>query len=199
MTLVVGFLFMNTFRPIKSSKEDILDRYLNKKSGFDWEALWFASLVTAPTIILHELGHKIVALSFGFNSTFHAACSTTNIAAGSGFLDFYCLLTIMTVVLKVVGFGFLFFIPAFVQTIGAVTPMQSMLIALAGPFVNLILFVISWYVVKNYKKYKLSTNAMHFLTLTKNINIFLFVFNMLPIPGFDGFSIFYGLWQILFG
>lgn len=188
---------MNTFKPMINPKEDILDRYMRKKKGFDLEALWFASLVTAPTIILHELGHKITALSFGFSSTFHAACSTSNIATG-GFLDFYCGLTLITVFMKIIGFGFLFFIPAFVQTIGAASPMQSMLIALAGPLVNLILFTISWHIVKNYKKYKISTNTMHFLTLTKNINIFLFVFNILPIPGFDGFQVFYGLWQMIF-
>jgi Zn-dependent protease len=33
--------------------------------------------------------------------------------------------------------------------------------------------------------------------LTRNINLFLFIFNMIPIPGFDGFTVFTGLWKII--
>ncbi len=188
---------MSTLRPISTTKnEDILDKYLKKSTRFDWNALWFAAMITAPAIILHEFGHKLTALSFGFTSTLHAACSTANIASGAGFFDFYCGLTIVTIFMKILGIGFLFFIPAFVETVGSATVLEHTLIAFAGPIVNLTIFLIALIILKTNKN--LSLKTINFLTLTKNVNIFLFVFNMIPIPGFDGFSVFKGIW-IMFG
>ena len=195
MTLILGFLFMSTLKPIEKEDEDILNKYLKKSSSFDWHALWFAALITAPAIILHELGHKLTALSFGFTSTLHAACSTANIASGAGFFDFYCSLTIASIFLKIVGVGFIFFIPAFVETIWNATVLQHTLIAFGGPLVNLLLFLIALIILKTHKK--LSLKMINFLTLTKNINLFLFAFNMIPIPGFDGFQVFRGIWLML--
>jgi Zn-dependent protease len=97
--------------------------------------------------------------------------------------------------MKILNFGFIFFIPAFVETIGNVTVLQHTLIAVAGPLVNLTLFLTAIIILKTHKK--LSLKMVNFLTLTKNINIFLFVFNMIPIPGFDGFSVFRGLWLMI--
>jgi len=192
MTFILGFLFMSSLKPIKKVSEDVLDKYLKKSVSFDWHGLWFAALVTAPAIVLHEFGHKITALSFGLSATFHAACSTANLMPGSPpFLDFYCGLTILSIILKLVNFGFIFFIPAFVSIGGNATVLQHTLIAFAGPFVNLLLFLTSLIIIKFNKK--LSPKARHFLVLTKNINLFLFIFNMIPIPGFDGFTVFSGL------
>jgi len=192
MTLIVGFLFMKSFMSQKSTA-DVLDKYLKKTSSFDWSDFWFASMVTAPAIILHEFGHKITGLLLGFSATFHAACSTATIASG-GFLDFYCGITILSIILRLVNFGFIFFIPAFVQIGGNPSYIQSSMIAFAGPFVNLLLFIIASLVIK-FKGYELSGNAARFWLLTKNINLFLFIFNILPIPGFDGFQVFSGLWH----
>lgn len=186
---------MSALKPIKKVSEDALEKYLKKSRSFDWHSLWFAALVTAPAIILHEFGHKLTALSFGFTSTLHAACSTANIAAGHGFFDFYCGLTIVTIVMKLLNVGFIFFIPAFVETVGNATVLQHTLIAIAGPLVNLTLFLVALIILKTHKK--LSLKTMNFLTLTKNINLFLFVFNMIPIPGFDGFSVFKGIWIMI--
>jgi len=186
---------MSTFKPIRKTTEDIMEKYLKKSSNFDWQALWFAAMVTAPAIILHELGHKITALSFGLTATFHAACSTANIASGAGFLDFYCGLTILSIILKIVGFGFIFFIPAFVAIGAGATSLQQTLIAFAGPGVNLLLFLISTIILKTKKD--LNPKTAHFFTLTKSINLFLFIFNMIPIPGFDGFQVFSGLWKLI--
>jgi Zn-dependent protease len=197
MTVILGFLFMSALKPMRKASEDVLERYLKKSSRFDWHALWFAALVTAPAIILHEFGHKITALSFGLNATFHAACSTANLIPGSPpFFDFYCGLTLLSIVLKLVNFGFIFFIPAFVSIGGNATVLQHTLIAFAGPFVNLLLFTFSWMML-TYNK-TLSPKTKHFLVLSKNINLFLFVFNMIPIPGFDGFTVFSGLWNMIF-
>jgi Zn-dependent protease len=159
--------------------DDILEKYMKKSSRFDWQAFWFATIVTAPALLLHELGHKIVALSFGLTATFHAAYTWLGIA----------------IVLRLVNFPFIFFVPALVSISGNATPMQHVLIAFAGPGVNLLLFLIALIVLKT--KDNLSNNAIHFWSLTKNINIFLFIFNMIPIPMFDGNTVFVGLWHIL--
>ena len=47
-------------------------------------------------------------------------------------------------------------------------------------------------------KNKLNRNQTIFWGLTKQINIFLFIFNMLPIPPLDGFSVFRNLIVMLF-
>ena len=192
MTFILGFLFMGALKPIRKASEDVLDKYLKKSVTFDWHGLWFAALVTAPAIILHEFGHKITALSFGLTATFHAACSTANLMPGSPpFLNFYCGLTIVSIILKLVNFGFIFFIPAFVQIGANATVLQHTVIAFAGPFVNLLLFTFSWMMLKYHKTLSLKTR--HYLVLSKNINLFLFIFNMIPIPGFDVFTVFSGL------
>jgi Zn-dependent protease len=180
MTLVVGFVFMNTFKSVKRTDNvDILDKYMSKTSGFDWQSFWFAAMVTAPAIILHELGHKITALSFGLTAVFSAAYIWLGIA----------------VILRLVGSPFIFFVPAYVTIGGNATVVQQILIAFAGPGVNLILFLMALIILKTNKK--LSTTAMHFWTMTKSINLFLFVFNIIPIPGFDGFTVFSGLWKLI--
>ena len=66
LTLVVGFIFTGLFthRP-----KTIYDR-IRKKRRFNLEDFKFAILVTAPAIVLHELAHKFVAMSYGFEATF---------------------------------------------------------------------------------------------------------------------------------
>jgi Zn-dependent protease len=180
MTFVVGFVFMTAFKPVKKIEDaDILDKYMKKTSGFDWQAFWFAAMVTAPAIILHELGHKITALSFGLTAVFSAAYIWLGIA----------------VVLRLIGSPFIFFVPAYVTIGGNATVLQQTLIAFAGPGVNLIIFLVALIILKT--KNKISTKEIHLWTLTKNINLFLFVFNIIPIPGFDGFTVFSGLWKLI--
>jgi Zn-dependent protease len=178
MTFVIGFVFMKTFRPVKKT-EDILDKYLKKAMRFDWHALWFAAMVTAPAIILHELGHKLTALSFGLSAEFHAAYFWLALA----------------IVLRLVNFPFIFFVPAYTSISGNATIAQQVWTAFAGPGVNLVLFLTAYIVLKSHKN--ISITAAHFWTLTRDINLFLFIFNMIPIPGFDGFTVFSGLWKIL--
>lgn len=185
---LVGFLFMDAFKAPKPEKPgDELSRYLTKKSrfsNFKWDNFWFAAMVTAPAILLHELGHKITALSFGYEATFHAfyANGTT------------LFLGLFAIVMKLLNFGLLFLVPGFVSIVGIGGPEQAGLIAFAGPGVNLLLFLIALIVVKTQK---LKPKVAHFWVLTKNINLFLLVFNLLPIPGFDGFTVWSSLWKII--
>lgn len=180
MTVVVGYIFMDIFKMPKGhgKKYDPLAHHKNKfKSKFD--DFKFAALVTAPAIIFHELAHKLVAVAYGMNATFHAAYMWLGIG----------------VLLKVIGTGFVFFVPAFVSITGTMTPLTHSTIAFAGPATNLLLFGIAWTI----QKYgKLDKKYLPALVLTKRINLFLFIFNMLPLPMFDGFKVYQGLIQTFF-
>lgn len=177
MTLLIGFIFSDVFK--KPTKiRDIVDVYAHKTMGIDWNNVKFAALVTAPAIILHELGHKFMAIYFGMNASFHAAY---------GWL-------FLALLLKLMNFGFIFLVPAYVSILGNGTDLQFSLVAFAGPFVNLVLWLGSYLILK---QKKLKRKYIHALTLTRQINMFLFIFNMLPIPGFDGFSVFSHLLHII--
>lgn len=176
MTFFVGYIFSGII-PIRRENYDPLIHY---KRGFDFEELKFAILATAPAIILHELAHKFVALGFGLDAVFYAFYRST----------FTLMLGIFTIISKLTGFGFMFFVPGFVGISGSGTNLQFALAALAGPSINLTLWLGSWYLLK-YKKYRKKYFLL--LVLTQRINMFLFIFNMLPIPGFDGYKVFTGL------
>lgn len=177
MTAIVGYIFMGIFSRINPSEQRF-------KTGFDWQSFKFACLVTGPAIILHELGHKFAALAFGLEATFHAAYTWLGIG----------------VVLRVLQTGFIFFVPAYVS-IGCaaqdciIAPLNMSAIAAAGPFVNLAIFFFCWGILK---KKDLKKNTRTILYVTKQINLFLFIFNMLPIPMFDGFKVYQGLWKAFF-
>jgi len=183
MTLIVGFIFVG-----------FISRFRQKPvQGFDWKAFWIAALVTAPAIILHELSHKFVAMGLGFSATFYAA---------------YIFLAI-GVVLALLKSNFIFFVPAYVMIgNGAAIPSTTYsMIAVAGPAMNLVLWIGSWIAFSKLKNKfagarhlppKSARLWLLILYLTKQINMLLFIFNMLPIPGFDGWKFYSGLLQAIF-
>ena len=175
MTLALGYIFKDIFRPPVKKHFDPLAALKTR----DYEDFKFAVMVTAPAIILHELGHKIAAVSLGLDATFHAAY--TWLAIG--------------VILKILGTGIIFFVPAFVSISGSMTPAMQAIVSFAGPFVNLLLFLGSAAYLRYGKPDKTTT---YFLMLTKRINLILFIFNMLPIPLFDGFKVYQGIFSTFF-
>lgn len=200
MTLAVGFIFKDVFLPkgkpaIHDEKYDPLAKYKAMKAKGKKIGTWgasklslnngfvFAMVVTAPAIILHELGHKFLAMNFGLTAVFHAA--------------YFWL--ILGVVLKLMSFGFIFFVPAYVSIGGVgMTPLMHSAVAFAGPAVNLLLFTICFLLVKNKAFTKKYSRYLPIFVLTYKINLFLFVFNMLPIPMFDGWHVYSGIIQTLF-
>jgi len=181
MTVAVGYIFMGFLRaPIHSQD------YYMKKRGFDWESFKIACWIVAPALILHELAHKFVALSFGFNATLHAAYAFLGLG----------------IVLRLMQSSFIFFVPAYVSfscasiTGCVILPLQSALIAAAGPFTNLALFIGAALTLKYKKKMKKRTRII--LHFTKIINLFLFIFNMIPFYIFDGYKVFSGLYHHFF-
>jgi Zn-dependent protease len=173
MTIIVGIIFSSFFR--KFRPYEALNKY-----GIDWKTIKMAIWITAPAIILHEMAHKFVALSFGLEAVFHAAYMWLAI----GF------------VLALLRTGFVFFVPGYVSIFGAqVAPIVYSTIAFAGPFMNLLLWFGAWIVLK---KDNINSKFVPILILTKKINMLLFIFNMLPIPGFDGFQVYSGIIQTIF-
>ena len=182
MTFFVGYIFSDII-PVKRESYEPLTHY---KRGFDFEGLKFAIMATAPAIIMHELAHKFVALGFGLDAVFFAFYRSS----------FTLMLGILTIISKLTGFGFMFFVPGFVGISGAGTHLQFALTSFAGPLVNLVLWLGSWYLLKH-KRYKKKNYLL--LILTQRINMFLFIFNMLPIPGFDGYKVFVELIRAFVG
>lgn len=192
MTFVIGFIFKD-FIPAKTlfNKPYKIHADLTKtQSEIFWKDMFTAILIAAPAIVLHEMGHKFVALSFGFQSTLHAAYTWLVIA----------------LILKLINFSFIFIVPAYVESsciagafcAGKSSYLASALIAVAGPFVNFLLWLGAYIVIKNNllpKKYKRWEPA---LILTARINFFLMLFNMIPIPGFDGYHFFSGMFNYFF-
>ncbi len=180
MTLVIGFIFKDIFKPRQKVTVIPPEHYLSvQKKRFKWEEFWYATALVAPSIILHEFGHKFTALTQGMSASFHA--SYFGLALGA--------------FLKVISAGFIFFVPAYVSFTGQGSTLQYAGIAFAGPAINLVLWLGSLLVLKNAK---LKRGTYRFFFLFSRINMFLFIFNMLPIPGFDGFKVYSGLFSALF-
>ena len=183
MVAAVGYIFMDVFKDARPQ-----DHFEFSTGMFNWKNFKFAAAVVAPAIILHEFGHKFAAILFGMHAQFTAAY-------------FWLFLGIA---LKLMGVGFIFFVPAYVawgcgtiacvQTLAA-NPWIGTIIAFMGPAINLVL----WQGTKWYLKHKkVKKKYVPYLILTERINMFLFFFNLIPIPPFDGFSVVKGLWSTFF-
>ncbi len=126
-------------------------------------------IVVGSSIFLHELAHKLVALSFGYQASFGISLFWLSLA----------------LILKFANSPILFFVPAFV-TIYAPNPIwwKMALISIAGPLANLLLYLISSLLLLR------TSNVYRFYIYQsmRKINFFLFVFNLIPFPGSDGFN-----------
>jgi Zn-dependent protease len=174
LVFTVGFIFSGFIqRPVT----DPLERVLGHKKRFNWSDIKYAMLVAAPAVLLHELAHKFTAIAYGLEANFFIW--PTGIIIG--------------VLLKIIGSGFILLAPGFVSTMGA-TAGQGAVIALAGPLMNALLWGASFLIVKYGKN--LSREKAMFFGLMGKINMWLFFFNMIPIPPLDGshvFSYLFGL------
>lgn len=173
MTAALGYVFMTYIPKSRTPYQIVHER------GFSWEDFFFAIKVTAPAIVLHELMHKFVALLLGLKAVFHA----------------WYFGLFLGIFLKWIGSPFILFAPGYVS-MGKSSPLLMSLTAFAGPATNLLLFLIAAGIL-NYATHLTKGQAL-FLYLTKQINLFLFIFNMLPIPPLDGSKVFYGLYKAFF-
>lgn len=174
MTLALGYIF-SAFMPRELFTPRSIYHLLRAQAqGFDWDALKYAAIITAPAVVLHELSHKFVALAFGLNAEFFA--SYWGLGLG--------------VFLKMVGAPFIIFVPGYVNIPYDTNILVSGMIALAGPLINLFLWLGSGLYIRFFK---LNRKQMILAYLTKRINMFLFIFNMLPFGFFDGAKVFKAL------
>lgn len=138
----------------------------------------FGAAIAAPAVIFHELAHKFLALAYGFSATYIASWWGLSIG----------------VLLKLFSPGFIFFIPGYVSISGLGTAVQYGLVSIVGPATNLFLFLLFWlFCEKN-----IAAKYAKIWHVSKQINLWLFVFNMLPIPGLDGFKFYATILQGLF-
>ncbi len=171
----VGYVFSGFIRAPRPYYE-----YFYRRRFFDLEDFKFACIVTAPAILFHELAHKFVAMSFGIPAYF----------------EIYWTGIFIAVFLKLIRSPILIVAPGYVVLPFVSSHFQDMLISIAGPLTNLLLYFISSMLLK-YKK-NLKRNVAIGLALSKKINLILFIFNMLPIPPLDGYHVFYDLFKIIF-
>lgn len=177
LTVGIGYIFTGYIRKPTS---EVYKAFSFKKYRFNLQDFLFSILIVAPAIILHELAHKFVAMAYGLQANFYIFWQ------GLG----------LGVLLKLIHSPLLIIAPGYVSIVGSPTIAQSTLIAFAGPAVNLILFLGAGYILKHSSK--LSRTQAIALYLTKQINLLLFVFNMLPIPPLDGSKVFGGLIKLIF-
>ncbi len=194
MTLIVGYLFKDAFR-LPKQHVDVLDYYRAKDSwSRNWHDLAWAVLLVAPSIILHELGHKFTAMAFGLQATFHAACGLDTLSGvGSGL----CGIQLLALLMKYMGYGFLIFVPAYVNIADSAPPVQHALISFMGPFVHLVFWVGATVLLRNRSAVRSwPRRTQLFVLFLKRINLFLFILNMIPIPGFDGYWVLTNLFEV---
>ena len=152
-SVAITYLFKD-FLPMRTSEEE------------KWK---IAAMIAIPSLVLHELGHKFVALFYGLNATYHANYSGLFIG----------------MVLKYFNFP-LFFVPAYVSFSGLGATSQSLaIIALSGPLLNLILFLTAKTLLDQNKG---NSRQQVILYFTKEVNKWLLLLNLLPLPGVDGYQ-----------
>ena len=167
--LVVGYIFSGMIKfqaTISQNHANLFARY----QLFNWNEIKLGILIAAPGIILHELAHKFTALAFGLQASYQIW--PTGLLIG--------------VVLKILNTGFILLAPGYVTILGA-SSIQSSITAFAGPAMNLMLWL-GPYLILRYNK-KLTKKTALILLITEKINMWLFIFNMIPLPPLDGFKV----------
>ena len=122
--------------------------------------------------IFHELGHKFVAMHYGYYAEYELWPTGLLIALASSF------------------FGFIFAAPgAVVIYSNGMEEKTNGIISIAGPIVNIILGLIFFLILGSLGDFIYTeTGAIVYLicVLGTRINFFLAAFNLLPIPPLDG-------------
>ena len=122
--------------------------------------------------IFHELGHKFVAMHYGYYAEYELWPTGLLIALSSSF------------------FGFIFAAPgAVVIYSNGMEEKTNGIISIAGPIVNIILGLIFFLILGSLGNFVYTeTGAIVYLicVLGTRINFFLAAFNLLPIPPLDG-------------
>jgi len=175
MIVAIGYIFSTFIKRKPVSGYDPLTYYKKRPIIED---IKYGAMIAGPAIVLHELAHKFVAMGFGATAIIHAP------------INWYIIIIIM----RLLNFPLLFFVGGYV-THSFLPPLPSALVAIAGPLMNLILYLVSIALIRfklvNKKYYEM-------IAISGKLNMFLCIFNMIPIPGFDGFHFFSQLIKFIF-
>jgi len=175
--VAIGFIFSGYIKKPRIHVEDLFEQSMSRFGHlFNWEDFKFATMIVAPAIIFHELGHKFAGLALGYLSYYEMWLTGLGIG----------------VFLRVIGSGFLLFAPGYV-VVPAADPIHMGMIAFAGPLVNLVLFGLSWAALES-GKFRKHARA---LWISKQINLWLFIFNMIPFGPLDGAKVLRGLLAVI--
>jgi Zn-dependent protease len=176
MSFFIGYIFKDLFHRVpKASHYYAYDPLKYHKGTRFWDDLKHSVMIAAPALVLHEFAHKFVALGFGAEATLHAP---------------YFLYAIV-LILKLIKFPLLFIVGGYVVHT-PLPPLESAMVSVAGPLMNLLLYILCLLAVK-YKWVDAKYHPM--LVVSGKLNLFLCIFNMLPFRGFDGYNFFTGLFQ----
>ncbi len=176
MAVAVGYIFSTVFRRKPDANDPI--SFYSRNSFF--ENLKYGIILAGPAVVLHELAHKFVAMGFGASAEVNAP------------LFMYGLVILM----RMLNFPLIFFVGGYVTIHGSLLPWQSALVSFAGPMTNLVIYALLLGAVR----FKIVKKKHHtLLEQAAKLNLFLFGFNMIPFPGFDGYSFFTSLLNALSG
>jgi Zn-dependent protease len=161
LSVAFAFIYARGYGHLFS--DDVVANYLS------WLAV--SMVLVVMSFMLHEFGHKFAAQRYGAWAEFRMWPAGLGLALVSGF------------------FGFLFAAPGAVYIQGGIDDRANGKISLAGPAVNFgiaIAAILLWSVTVSPQNGLLSM----VLFLLAYLNAFLGLFNMIPVPPFDGSKIF---------
>lgn len=132
--------------------------------------LAYAFVIVVAGFFVHEMAHKMVARSYGCWAEFRADFRMLGLALLMSF------------------FGFLFAAPGAVMIAGRITPSQNGKISIAGPASNMLVaaLCLPFWAMELEGVPDFVVTGAHGLTFLCG---FLALFNMLPIPAFDGLKV----------
>ena len=150
-------------------------------------------IAIVPSVILHEVAHGFVANYFGDDTAKRAGRLTLNPLAH---IDPFGTVLLPLIMIFTVHFAFGYAKPVPVNTAKLRNPRtQALYVSLAGPFVNIVLSAAGWIVchfaITSVGGQLEITNLVLFNVgfYFGIINMFLAIFNLLPIPPLDGSAI----------
>lgn len=141
---------------------------------------------------LHELAHAVAAVALGDNTPRAQGRMSLNPLRH---LD-----PVGSVLILIAGFGWAKPVQWNPRNITMDTRLASVIIALAGPLMNLLLATISMAILGQFWQ-TIGPAAANFLYFFASINVLLAVFNLIPIPPLDGSHVLFALlpgdnWQL---
>ena len=142
-------------------------------------------IVVMFSICIHEYSHAYIALREGDSTAAERGHLTLNPMIQMG--------TFSIVMLLIIGISW-GAVPVNPQRMR--NKYSQALISFAGPASNILLFIISCFLYAVFSNFQLHTYTQMFF-IGAVLNIFLFIFNMLPIPMLDGWTVFNYIFPVL--